>query len=86
MLDNLNFSSRNEIIQTYLKSADSKTERRVRQRGNKKDGYSFYYTEKTPVSDIERIEKESKISMKEYVDYLTEAETSLHRQVRPSHP
>ena len=57
VLNNLNFSSRNEIIQTYLKSADSKTERRVRQRGNKEDGYSFYYTEKTPVSDVERVEK-----------------------------
>ncbi len=79
VLDNLNFASKNEIIQTYLKSNAPETERRVRQRGNKEDGYSFYYTEKTPVSDVERVEKESKIPMKEYVDYLTEADTALHQ-------
>ena len=79
MLDTLSFATKNEIIQTYLKSDIPEVERRVRQRGNKKDGYSFYYTEKTPVSDVERVEKESKISMKEYVDYLTEADTTLHQ-------
>lgn len=79
LLSNLDFYSKNEIIQTYLKSLDKNTERRVRQRGNSNDGYSFYYTEKTAISSIERIETECKISMKEYVDYLTESDTSLHQ-------
>jgi CYTH domain-containing protein/predicted ATPase len=79
ILSGLNFSSKSEIIQTYLKSTDENIERRVRQRGSSCDGYSFYYTEKTKVSMIERVEIENKISMKEYINYLTESDTSLHQ-------
>lgn len=71
--------SKNDIIQTYLVSAEKGVERRVRQRGTKADGYSFYYTEKTPVSDVERIEKERKITMQEYVSLLAEADNTLHQ-------
>ena len=77
-LEALGCVSKTNIIQTYLKS-DNNVERRVRQRGTKDDGYSFYYTEKTPISFGERIEKEKKISQKEYINYLVEADTSLHQ-------
>lgn len=79
LLNGLDFSSKTEIIQTYLLSDNENTERRVRQRGTKQNGYNFYYTEKIPISNIERIEREKRISMKEYVNYLTESDTSLHQ-------
>jgi Uncharacterized protein conserved in bacteria len=79
LLDGLDFSSKTEIIQTYLLSDEENVERRVRQRGTKKNGYNFYYTEKVPVSNIERIEREKRISMKEYVNYLAESNTNLHQ-------
>lgn len=79
ILNGLDFSSTTEIIQTYLLSDEENVERRVRQRGTKQNGYSFYYTEKVPVSNIERIEREKKISMKEYVNLLAEADTKLHQ-------
>lgn len=78
MLNSLDFSSKSEITQTYLKS-NGNTERRLRQRGNDKDGYTFYYAEKTPVSEIERIEKDEKIDIRKYVSLLNEADTSLHQ-------
>lgn len=78
-LENLDYSSRSDIIQTYLTSKEKDVERRVRQRGSKENGYSFYYTEKTPVSDMERIEKERIISMKEYTNYMAESDTNLHQ-------
>lgn len=67
------------IIQTYLNRKNPKIERRVRQRGDKKNGYTFYYTEKTKISDKERIEVEKVISQSEYICYLSEADTSLHQ-------
>lgn len=78
-LEKLDYVSRSEIIQTYLVSESPDVERRVRQRGTEADGYSFYYTEKLPVSDVERIEKERRISVEDYVQYLAEADTSLHQ-------
>lgn len=71
--------SKTQIIQTYLKKFDNVAERRVRQRGTKEDGFSFYYTEKTDVSTGVRIENEKKISRDEYLDLLAEADTSLHQ-------
>lgn len=71
--------SKTQIIQTYLKKFDNVAERRVRQRGTKDDGFSFYYTEKTDVSTGVRIENEKKISRDEYLDLLAEADTSLHQ-------
>ena len=64
-----------DIVQTYLLSADG-AERRVRQRGQ--DGnFSYYLTEKKEVSLFSRIEKERKISAKEYINFLTEADPDI---------
>ena len=79
IIDNLDYSSKTNIIQTYLKTMEDKVERRIRQRGTQENGYSFYYTEKMPISNVERIEKEKKISMRQYVSYLSEADTNLHQ-------
>lgn len=63
------------IVQTYLRS-EKGTERRVRQRGQ--DGnFSYYFTEKKAVSLLSRIEVERKISAKEYINYLTEADPDI---------
>lgn len=78
-LDMLGCISKTNIIQTYLKSNNPSIERRVRQRGSKHDGYSFYYTEKISVSQSERIENEHKISLNDYVNYLEDTDTSLHQ-------
>lgn len=67
-----------EIIQTYLKHKDNSLERRVRQRGI--DGeYSYYYTEKTVITGMTREEKERKITQGEYVQLMSEADTTLHQ-------
>lgn len=66
------------IIQTYLTTKDN-IERRARQRGTKENGYSFYYTEKADIGRGERVEREDKISASDYINYLTEADTSLHQ-------
>lgn len=77
-------ADKQEIIQTYLISDDNSseenrnTERRIRQRG--KDGnYSYYYTEKTEISSATRIENERKITEKEYLNLLMQADTSKHQ-------
>lgn len=67
-----------DIIQTYLEDNGTGSERRVRQRGV--DGnYTFYYTEKYKISDISRTEIEKKISSKEYLSLLSQADTKLHQ-------
>lgn len=68
------------IVQTYLTSRDN-IERRVRQRGDNGD-YAFTYTEKENISGLERIERERKITMREYMDLLLEADTSMHPVVK----
>lgn len=70
--------SRSNIIQTYLLSDNKSIERRVRQRGLPGD-YVYYYTEKEDVSEATRIEREKKITSKEYITLLGEADTSLHQ-------
>lgn len=66
-----------EIIQTYLK-ADSDREVRVRQRGS--DGnYIYFKTTKLRVSDIKRVEIEERLTQKEYLRLLMEADTSKHQ-------
>ncbi len=80
-LESLNCTSHYQIMQTYLNSKNG-IERRVRQRGNKNEGFSFYYTEKEDVRKGERIERESRISSSEYLSYLLEADTSLHQIVK----
>lgn len=79
ILKNFDFISKTNITQTYLKRKDKNIERRVRQRGLKEEGFNFYYTEKTNISSGERIENEYKISEEEYINYLSEADTSLHQ-------
>ena len=74
-LEKLPNCSKVEIIQTYLKS-DKDTETRVRQRGQ--NGYYTYTkTIKTKVSDMKRIELESRISQEEYLNCLLEADLSI---------
>lgn len=67
-----------DIIQTYLVSDDKNIERRVRQRGVN-GSYTFYYTEKQKISGVSRTEREKKISEKEYLTLLMEADTELHQ-------
>ena len=68
-----------EIIRTYLKS-DSNDEIRVRQRGIN-GSYTYTKTIKKVVSDIKRLEIEKRISEKEYLDLLMDADTNK-RQIR----
>lgn len=77
--------SKTNIIQTYLKSDGTSTERRVRQRGTKESGYTYFYTEKTDVADGIRIENERKITPEEYIQLLAEADTSLHQISKVRH-
>ncbi len=66
-----------EIIQTYLKSSNGH-EIRVRQRGEK-GSYIYYITEKVPVTNMKRIEKERLITEKEYLELLMRADTHSHQ-------
>jgi len=78
-LESLPNCRRVEIIQTYLKS-DYSEEVRVRQRGC--DGhYVYFQTIKRNVSDIKRVEIERRLSEKEYVRLLMNADTAK-RQIR----
>ena len=63
--------TRVEIIQTYLNSSGNE-ENRVRQRGS--DGH--YKTTKRKISDIKRIEVESRLSQEEYLTLLMDADNS----------
>ena len=66
-----------DIIQTYLKSNPDE-EVRVRQRG--KDGsYIYTKTTKKKISDLARIEIEKKLTQKEYLAYLMNADTTKHQ-------
>lgn len=78
-LSSIGCISTTNIIQTYLKQTNPNTERRVRQRGTKDDGFTFYYTEKTKIGFGTRMEKEERISLNEYVAYLSEADSSLYQ-------
>ncbi len=69
--------SEHEIVQTYLCDDGSGVERRIRMRGNPFD-YTFFYTEKKPVSPGVRVEVERKITEKEYLNYLFE--TDCHKR------
>lgn len=67
-----------DIIQTYLVKKEDGVERRIRQRGVN-GSYTFYYTEKQKIDSISRTEVERKISEKEYLRLMTEADTTLHQ-------
>ena len=72
-LQSLDFVNKSNIVQTYLDPSGD-IERRVRQRGTKERGYSYFYTEKYPLATGERIERDRIISVSEYVNYLNEAD------------
>ncbi|MFQ6752276.1 MAG: AAA family ATPase [Clostridia bacterium] len=77
-LENLPNCKKIEIVQTYLISPDKSEEVRVRQRGV--DGHYIYTkTIKKKVSSIKRIETERKISEREYLKSLSNADTKLHQ-------
>ncbi len=69
--------SRVEIIQTYLKSSADE-EIRVRQRGIN-GNYVYYQTVKRKVSDLKRVEIERRLSEKEYLRLLMDADTTRHQ-------
>lgn len=79
LLDDMNATA-SDIIQTYLVSDEPGVERRIRQRGLIGD-YSFFYTEKHDLSDGIREEREKIITLQEYINLLSEADTS-RRQIR----
>ena len=66
-----------DIIQTYLIS-DENEEKRVRQRG-KNGSYIYTLTTKTHISDIKRFEVEERITEREYLTLLNDANTNLHQ-------
>ena len=76
-LNNLPNCKNINIVQTYLKSQENK-ETRVRQRG--KDGNFIYtITTKTQISPIERVEFEKRITEREYLNYLTQADPNIRQ-------
>lgn len=84
-LKKLNCTSSSEIIQTYLKSDNPFIERRVRQRGSVKDGFRFYYTEKTKVAYATWEESEKRIDMQTYIELLSEADPEKHQIKKTRH-
>ena len=61
------------ITQTYLKSRNKGTERRARKVVSN-NAISYFYTEKRPISPIERIENERLLSQKEYLHLTDEVD------------
>ena len=69
-----------EIIQTYLKSGKDEEEVRVRQRGYE-GNYIYSQTIKQKISGIKRVEIERRLSEREYIRLLMNADTT-RRQIR----
>lgn len=69
-----------EMMQTYLITANTVIERRVRQQRNGTE-YLYFYTEKRIAEDGKRWVTERPISEKEYIRYLMESDLTL-RSVR----
>ena len=80
-LESLPNCQRIEIIQTYLMS-DKDEEIRIRQRGFN-GSYIYFQTIKRKVSGAKRVEIETRLSEKEYLSLLMEADTT-RRQIRKS--
>ncbi len=78
-LESLPNCRRVEIIQTYLRS-ENDDEVRVRQRGYE-GNYIYFLTTKRTVSDLKRVEIEKRLSEREYLDLLMNADTTK-RQIR----
>ena len=79
-LESLPNCQRVEIIQTYLKSGKGEEEVRVRQRGYQ-GNYIYSQTIKRKVSGIKRVEIERRLSEREYIRLLMNADTA-RRQIR----
>jgi CYTH domain-containing protein len=65
-----------EIAQTYLKSDDPDSEKRVRARGIDGD-YMYYLTEKRKVTNLKRVEVEKRLNQNEYLRYLMDQDNTL---------
>ena len=78
-LESIPNCQRIEIIQTYLKS-DKDEEVRVRQRGIG-GHYIYFQTTKRKVNNMKRVEIERRLSEKEYIRLLMNADTT-RRQIR----
>lgn len=77
MLKNTPHCKKVEIIQTYLNSNDD-SEVRIRQRGE--EGiFTYTKTIKKKISDIKRIETETKLTKDEYLKLLLDADTSKNQ-------
>ena len=75
-LESLPHCHKVDIIQTYLLSPGG-DEVRVRQRGEN-GSYTYYQTTKRRVSDVKRVEIESRLTQREYLTLLMEADPSMH--------
>ena len=68
------------IVQTYLRS-DGRYEKRIRQRG--RDGaYTYTLTVKYNINDIKRIEIERRLTEKEYLNELTNADPNMAQIIK----
>lgn len=76
-LANLPNCQKVEIIQTYLNSTDDE-EIRIRQRGEN-GSYIYTLTKKKKIKNATRQETEKRITQKEYLTLLNNANTSLHQ-------
>ena len=65
-----------DMMQTYLVKTQPNVTRRIRQQKNGQE-YLYFYTEKR-YADADSWETEKPITQKEYVQYLMEADTTLH--------
>lgn len=75
-LESLPHCHKVDIIQTYLK-ADNGDETRVRQRGES-GSYTYYQTTKRKVTGVKRVEIERRLTEREYLTLLMEADPSMH--------
>lgn len=65
-----------DIIQTYLANGKSDSQRRVR-KITENNNHTYFYTEKIFLTPTERIEKEDKISLNNYEQFLNEAKKDI---------
>ena len=68
-----------DIVQTYLKCGDPSEQRRIRQRG-KNGSYVYFMTCKRKTDGIKRVEIEKRLSQKEYITLMVEADPD-YRQI-----
>lgn len=77
MLKSMDNCKKVEIIQTYLNSSDE-SEVRIRQRGEN-GVFTYTKTIKKKVSDLKRIETETKLTNDEYLQLLLDADTTKNQ-------